>query len=211
MSEGVAPLFAAGLAELGVSPEHSRRLVPLLARYSELVHAWSQQLNLTGHPDLDSIATHLVLDAVALERELPAARRLVDVGSGAGIPGIPIAILRPETTVVLIEARERRHHFLRTAIRVLGLANIRVLHGRAETLDVERCDCAIAQAAGPFSEVVPWLVRWTAPGGAVAVPITPTQPLPPLPRSIARARVVSYRVPVSGRERAVWIGERAPD
>lgn len=210
MPDPAGPLIRSGLAELRVPPERADRAAPLLARYCELLHAWSQRLNLTGHPDVDSIARNLVLDAVALEQVLPAGQSLVDVGSGAGVPGIPLAILRPETSVVLIEARERRHHFLRTTIRELGLANALALHGRAEKLDAEPADCAIAQAAGPFLDVVAWLVRWTKPGGSVAIPVNPTQSLPANPPSITRAELVLYRVPVSGRERAVWIGQRAP-
>lgn len=203
--------LAAGLGELRLPGERIRQAAPLLARYAELVHAWAQRLNLTGHEDAHSIAIHLVLDAAALAATLPRARRLIDIGSGAGIPGMPIAILHPDTRVVLVEARERRHHFLRTAIRELGLGNVEALHGRAESLPATPGDCAVAQAAGPFAQVVAWLLRWTEPGGTLAIPVSPTQPIPPAPKTVVGAEVRSYRVPLSGRPRAVWVARRAPD
>jgi len=209
MTQPVEAVLQAGLAELAFPAERSAQGLPALVRYCELIHTWSQRLNLTAHPDAVSIAGQLVLDAVALEGVLPPARRLVDVGSGAGIPGIPIAILRPGSAILLVEARERRHHFLRMAIRELGLENVRALHGRAEALDPEPHDCAVAQAAGQAATVIDWLLRWTAPGGSIAIPISPDQPVPATPPSIARAEVRAYRVPLSGRARAVWLGFRA--
>lgn len=211
MSSSVASVLEAGLAELAFSAERSARLLPALVRYCELIHAWSQRLNLTGHEDAIAIAGQLVLDAVALERVLPPALRIVDVGSGAGLPGIPLAILRPASAILLIEARERRYHFLKMAIRELGLENARALHGRAESLEPTAHGCAIAQAAGPVASVTAWLLRWTAPGGSIAIPISPDQPVPDPPASIARAETRSYRVPLSGRARAVWLGVRAAE
>lgn len=208
-AEPISRLIAAGLEALEIPTHRIERAVPRLSRLCDLVHGWSLRLNLTGHSDRASIAMHLILDAVALETVLPPARSLVDIGSGAGFPGIPIAILRAETSVLLIEARERRQHFLRTAIRELGLLNVRALHGRAEVLNPELADGAVAQATGPFAEAVEWLARWTAPGGFAAIPINPEQKLPPIPPSIASANLLEYRVPLTGRRRAVWIGARA--
>jgi 16S rRNA (guanine527-N7)-methyltransferase len=209
VTQAVDAVLESGLAELAFGAERSTRVLPVLARYCELFHTWSQRLNLTAHADAVSIAGQLVLDAVALEGVLPPARRIVDVGSGAGIPGVPIAILRPDSSILLIEARERRHHFLRMATRELGLPNVRALHGRAEAIDPDPHDCAVAQAAGPMATVIDWLVRWTVPGGSIAIPISPDQPVPTAPPSIARAEVRPYRVPLSGRARAVWVGIRA--
>jgi len=202
--------LARGLAELNLPRVRVGEIAPVLARFAELVETWAHRLNLTAHEGAREIATHLLLDAAALAMVLPPARRLVDIGSGAGVPGIPIAILRPETTVVLIEARERRHHFLRSAVRELGLANVETLHGRAESLAVAPGDCAVAQAAGPFADAVSWLVRWTTPGGKIAIPVTPTQQIPRVPATVIGAEMRPYRVPLSHRERAVWIAHRAP-
>lgn len=201
----------AGLGELHFPADRIQRAASLLTQYARLLHAWAQRLNLTAHKGVHDIERHLLLDAAALAAVLPVARRLVDIGSGAGVPGIPIAVLQPETAVVVIEARERRYHFLRTAVRELGLTNVEAVRGRAELLLPTVADCAVAQAAGPFADVVTWLLRWTKPGGTLAIPITPAQRIPALPRTVVEPEIRTYRVPLSGPLRAVWLGRHAPD
>ena len=137
-----------------------------LAKLAGLVAQWAPRMNLTAHRTAESVARRLILDAVALDAALPAGvDSLVDVGSGAGFPGLPLAILHPERRIVLIEARERRHHFQRMAIRALGLTNVEARHGRAESLSPSLHDVGIAQAAATPAEAVLLLLPWVRPGG----------------------------------------------
>ena len=110
-----AQLLEAGCTELGraLRPEQQDRLLQL----AELLASWAPRMNLTGHRSADGIVRRLVLDAVALEPLLPAASRVADLGSGAGFPGLPLAVLREDTAFVLVESRERRHHFQRAEDR----------------------------------------------------------------------------------------------
>jgi 16S rRNA (guanine527-N7)-methyltransferase len=103
-------------------------------------------------------------DALTVLPLLPKqAHRLVDVGTGGGVPGIPLAIARPDMSVLLIEATKKKAAFLRQAIIALGLTNVTVLDSRAEDAgrgpDREQFDVAVARAVGTMD----WLVEWCLP------------------------------------------------
>ena len=136
----------------------------------EAVGRLGPRLNLTGLRGAEAILAGLVVDSVLLGRALPGFMSLVDIGSGGGLPGIPLALLFPERRFLLIEPRERRHHFLRHAIRVLRADNIRTLRARADEQTPELHDIAVAQAVGPPDRVIPMLLRWVRPGGWIAIP-----------------------------------------
>ena len=210
MSE-LKSLLRRGLEELsGCAPPEQ---VSALGAYTSLLERWAARINLTGHRDAEDIARRLVLDAVALWLALPSraeARSVADLGSGAGLPGFPIAILAPKTRVELVESRLRRHHFQRAARRELGLANVRLRHGRIEELDPHPADLVIAQAVAPPPAVLGWLRRWAAPGGWLAIPgvLAAEAPLSaggPQAQGLEDVAVVQYRVPVDGRARTVWV------
>jgi 16S rRNA (guanine527-N7)-methyltransferase len=149
-----------------------------------------------------------VLDAAALSQQLPAAPDLVDLGSGAGFPGLPLAVLWPASEVLLIEARERRHHFQRAAIRALGLRNASALRGRAESLPPEPRTVVIAQAMAQPARALRWMLRWARLDGWLVIPGGEEAPrIEPLPE-VAFERVAPYSVPGGGPHRTLWIGRR---
>lgn len=197
-------LIAHGLAELDVDPSSADRWAAL-ARFIE---RWSQRLNLTAHPGAEAIAQRLLLEAAALERCLPAAASIADLGSGAGIPGLPIALLRPATQVWLVDSRERRHHFQRAAIRELGLENVEALRGRAEELDPRKCEGVVAQAFAKPDQAMAWMRPWMAPCGWIAIATNPDFPGLSHP-DLAAGDLRRYAAP-AGPERAVWLALAAP-
>jgi 16S rRNA (guanine527-N7)-methyltransferase len=195
-------LLESGLEHLGADASQAARW----ARLALLIERWGGRLNLTGHSDALSIAERLLLEAVALERELPPARSVADLGSGAGIPGLPIALCRPETRVVLVEARERRHHFQRAAIRELALDNAEALRGRAETLDARPSEGVISQAFAEPQQALAWMLPWSAPGGWIALATTPR--FPGLDHAdLAPGALRPYAAP-DGPSRALWLARR---
>jgi 16S rRNA (guanine527-N7)-methyltransferase len=148
-----------------------------------------------------------VLDAAALSRVLPEVARLVDLGSGAGFPGLPLSVLRPECEVLLVEAREKRHHFQRAAVRRLGLENARPLRGRAEALEPIPSPLVVAQAMAAPAAVLRSARAWVEPGGRIAIPGGGgfAGPIPP-PDWIAEADLLDYVVPCGGPARRLWLG-----
>ena len=142
----------AGLGELELAlPSSSRQK---LIAYLELLAKWNRIFNLTAIRDpLQMVSQHL-LDSLATLRELPAGR-LADIGSGAGLPGIPIAIAEPERPVVLVDANQKKGSFLRQAVIELGLQNSAVHIERAETWHPVECFAVVISRA--FAELADFI------------------------------------------------------
>ncbi|MGH0029167.1 MAG: 16S rRNA (guanine(527)-N(7))-methyltransferase RsmG [Myxococcota bacterium] len=177
-----------------------------MARLAELLATWAPKMNLSGHRSAEGIVRRLVLDALALEPLLPDAERIADLGSGAGFPGLPLAILRPGARVWLVEARERRHHFQRAAVRALGLTNATPLRGRIEDLPPVHCQGVVAQALAKPRAAAELGLRWCAAGGWIAIPGHQEPPDPGSLPGIASAAVHRYAVPLGGPQRTLWLG-----
>ena len=177
---------------------------------ASLLERWGQRMNLTGHRDVLAILDGLIVEALAMERELPAARSVVDLGSGAGFPGLPIAVLRPDSEVVLVDSREKRHHFQKTAVRTLGLTNVRPRRGRIESLAAEPAELVIAQALAQPTKALELGLPWCAPDGWIALPGSEDPPAPAAHAGIVETRTPRYRVPGREGSRSLWLGRRSP-
>jgi len=118
-------LLDRGLAALGLELDDARRAA--LLRFAALLQRWNQVFNLTAVRDPGEIITRHLLDTLAVLPYVPVGR-LVDVGSGAGLPGIPLAIVRPELVVTLLDASAKRVRFVRQVVIELGLANVHPVH-----------------------------------------------------------------------------------
>ncbi|MBV8629367.1 MAG: 16S rRNA (guanine(527)-N(7))-methyltransferase RsmG [Silvibacterium sp.] len=105
----------------------------LFVQYVELLLRWNARLNLTAIREPSMIVQRHLVECIQCAQALPAAESLLDFGSGAGLPGIPIAIVRPEIAVTLGESQGRKAGFLREVVRVLGL-NAQVFTGRIEKM-----------------------------------------------------------------------------
>jgi len=175
-----------------------------------MVVDWGRSTNLTGHQTVGGVIRHLVVDALALlaaiDGEIGAGREggLVDLGSGAGFPGIPIAIARPALSVVLVDSRERRHHFQRAVRRQLSVANIEPRIGRIETLPPSPAGLVIAQAVAPPPRVLGWGIEWAEPGGFLVIPGGGEAPDPGSHPEVAEQGQIAYAVPNHSALRSFW-------
>ena len=124
------PSLDAGLTTLGLSPSLSPRLLDYLA----LLDRWNQAYNLTAVRDPREMLTRHLLDSLAMHSFVDD-QRLADLGTGPGLPGIPLAIAKPALQVALVESNGKKARFLREAVRQLGLGNARVIESRAEAFD----------------------------------------------------------------------------
>jgi 16S rRNA (guanine527-N7)-methyltransferase len=140
-------------------------------KYLHLLQKWQRVQRLVGSTDPDWMVENLLLDSLLFLRVLPAeAASLADLGSGAGLPGIPLGIVRPDLSITLIESRQRRVSFLSTVVRELGLAGTSVLNARAEEVAAQRpasFDAVLVRCAGEIAAVVPTALRLVVPGGVV--------------------------------------------
>ena len=139
-------------AALGVAlTEHdAARLRQLL---EELAH-WNRQYNLTAIADLDSMVSHHVLDSLAVHRHLHGTS-IADIGTGAGFPGLPLALVNPERRFTLIDSNGKKIRFVSHAVRTLGLMNAEPLQARVEMLRPERpFDTVLARAFAPLPQLL---------------------------------------------------------
>jgi 16S rRNA (guanine527-N7)-methyltransferase len=135
-----------------------------LAAFVELLLKWNKVYNLTGVRGADEVVDRHVVESFAL-RALLKGTHVADVGSGGGLPGVPLAIAEPERRFTLIESRAKRVRFLRHVVAELGLKNTEVAHGRAEDLPVARpFDTVLARAVAPPDELLSICRHLTAPG-----------------------------------------------
>jgi 16S rRNA (guanine527-N7)-methyltransferase len=150
-------------------------------KYMTLLVKWQKSHRLVGSDDPMWIVEHLFLDSLLFLQLLPAScRKLADIGSGAGLPGLPIKIVRNDLDVVLIESRRRRAMFLNSAVRDLKLEGIQVLEGRIESLPSElngSFDAAVMRCAGDIEEMIPAASALVTDSGVV-VASGPPKPRP---------------------------------
>lgn len=162
--------LAARLEPLGVSLDEVA--VDRLRRYLATLLAMNERMNLTAITSPDEVWTRHALDALTLVPLLPAPREglsLMDVGSGGGVPGIPVAIARPDVHITLVEATQKKAAFLADVAKALGLDRVRVVASRAESLlrSPHRAayEVVTARAVGRLAVLVPWTLPFVKRGG----------------------------------------------
>jgi 16S rRNA (guanine527-N7)-methyltransferase len=144
--------FKTACRELNLDLDESR--LAALLRHAELIRDWNARINLVSRKDADRILNYHVVDSLAAARYLPPAARACDIGSGAGLPGIPLAIARPDTQIVLLESSGKKAGFLTSAVEELALANATVINQRAEETAPLDCDVVLSRATGPLRRVL---------------------------------------------------------
>jgi 16S rRNA (guanine527-N7)-methyltransferase len=151
----------AGLAELGLAPLADA--IETLLDYVELLARWNAAYNLTAVREPLAMVTNHLLDSLAVAH-LVRGERLADIGSGAGLPGIPLAILAPERQVTLVDSNGKKARFLREAVRSLRLANVRIEAQRVENVRGE-FDTVTARAFASLGGMLGLAGHLLAPDG----------------------------------------------
>ena len=187
--------LAQGLADLSVAlpPGAAERLL----RYLALLQKWNLVYNLTAIREQQRLVTHHVLDSLAVLPHLPIGS-IVDVGSGPGLPGVPLAIVRSSSAVTLLDSNHKKGAFLRQVVIDCELRNVEVHVGRAEDWrPAERLDIAISRAFSDLPGFVDAAGHLIAPGGMLAAMkgVYPDEELALLPASVRLDRIVRVQVP----------------
>src|ERR1700677_4733672 len=139
--------------------------------FCALLLRWNARMNLTAIRDEDGVLSRHFVESIACAHALPAGiATLLDFGSGAGFPGIPIALCRPEIAVTLAESQGKKAAFLRETVRTLNLS-IQIHAGRAESLTT-RFDCVVLRAVDRMSQAVTDASTLVLPGGCLPVMTT---------------------------------------
>jgi 16S rRNA (guanine527-N7)-methyltransferase len=197
-----AHLVAAGLAPL------DEATAGRFESYSSLFIRWNQRLNLSAVRDEEGILSRHFTECIAAARALPEGiRTLLDFGSGAGLPGIPIALCRPEIAVTLAESQTKKAAFLEEAIRVLKIRT-KVHAQRAEVLRTV-FDCVILRAVDKMTTAVAAAAKLVAPKGWLAL-MTTSSDLDELSQTVGGVFHFATVVPLPGStQRVLAIGRRA--
>jgi 16S rRNA (guanine527-N7)-methyltransferase len=195
----LSPELEAGLTLLGLPTA----LAPRLLDYLALLDRWNRTYNLTAVRDPREMLTKHLLDSLAMHRFLDG-ERLADLGTGPGLPGIPLAIAKPSLRVALVESNGKKARFLREAVRTLELGNARVLESRAESVDEPGAfDVVTARALDSLAGIIAVGGHLLAPGGRLLAMkgVMPAQEIAELPAGWVVSAVHPLLVPGLDAER----------
>jgi len=200
--------LAAGVADLGLAIDRDAR--SKLLQHLELVGKWNRVHNLTAIRDAGkSVSVHL-LDSLAIVPYLRGPR-VLDAGSGAGFPGIPIALARPEVHVDLLDSSHKKCAFLRQAVAELRLTNASVACERLESWRPNHAfDCIVSRALAEIGDLIALTAHLLAPGGVIAAMkgVHPFEELERIPPDFRVRQVHALEVPGLGAERHLVLIER---
>lgn len=194
-----------GLSELGQTLPAGA--AERLLAYVELLAKWNRTYNLTAIRDPYEMIVHHLLDSLAVRPHLPAGA-LADIGSGGGLPGIPLAIAEPGRRVTLNDANQKKAAFLRQAVIQLNIANADVHLGRVEAWrPVPRFACVIARGVAELARLVADCRHLLAPGGVLAAMkgAMPREELAHVPADAHCSDVRPIKVPLLNAERHLVI------
>lgn len=168
LSQAQIHLLIEGARVLG--SELSSEEIACFSLYLDEISRWSKVTDLVSQTDPEAIIRKHILDSLAVSPLLPSAVRLLDLGSGAGFPGLVLAILQPSLRVFLLEARRKRANFLREAARKIRLRNVVVCEGRAEVLCEEEAlresfDVVVTRATWGLKDFLRIAAPFIARGG----------------------------------------------
>jgi 16S rRNA (guanine527-N7)-methyltransferase len=198
-----------GIRALGL--ERSRETQRSLLQHLDLLEKWNRVHNLTSVRDAAKAVSVHILDSLAAAPYL-SGNSFLDVGSGAGYPGIPIALVKPEIQMQLLDSNHKKCAFLRQVIAELGLRNARVVCERVESWrPAERFDCIVSRALAEIAEVIGLVQHLLAPDGVIAAMkgLHPFEELERIPSGYRVRQVHALTVPGLEAKRHLVLIERA--
>lgn len=191
----------AGAAQLGIelSEAEAARLIRLLDELDD----WNQRMNLTAIRERGAQITKHLLDSLSVQPFLHG-ERILDVGTGAGFPGLPLAIVNPSRQFTLLDSTAKKLRFIDHVATVLALPNVQTVHARAENFrPAQRFDIVLSRAVGPVEQFVEWAGHLCVGGGRLLAMKgrEPAAELAKLPSGWKLAAVHRLDVPALDEER----------
>jgi len=180
-----------------------------ISKYIDLLIKWNARINLTAIRAPEEIVERHFGESLFAAKHILAQGPIkiaIDLGSGAGFPGVPFALLAPEVEITLIESNQKKSTFLKELIYSLGLKNVKVFGGRAESYS-QSADLVMLRAVEKFEQVLPLAVTLVSPGGKLALLVGASQ------IDLARGLLpqVQWQEPVgipSGHSRVLLVGTK---
>jgi 16S rRNA (guanine527-N7)-methyltransferase len=194
LEDGIAQL------QLDLSSDQKKKLLD----YVKLLSRWNKAYNLTAIREEDEMMVKHILDSLTVVPLFAGSESIIDIGSGPGLPGIPLAICYPQTAVTTVDSNGKKTRFMQHAMTSLGLSNITVLNQRAEKISTNKKYAAITSRA--FTSLVDMLEKTThllqTDGQFLAMKgVYPTQELSELPAGYTVTAVHQLKIPGLEAER----------
>lgn len=150
--------------------ELSEKQIQQFYQYMNLLLEWNEKVNLTAITEPKEVILKHFIDSLTISKQIEKGKKLIDVGTGAGFPGIPISIIREDIEITLLDSLNKRITFLQEVIYKLGLKNIRAIHGRVEEFaknkkERQKYDIATSRAVASFNVLLEYLLPLTTIGG----------------------------------------------
>jgi len=155
-----------------VDIELNEKQIVLFYKYMEMLLEWNEKINLTAITEVKEIVVKHFIDSILVAKFIKPESKIIDVGTGAGFPGIPLKIYNESYKLTLLDSLNKRTIFLQEVVKELGLENVEIIHGRAEDYaqDMkyrEIYDYAISRAVAPLNILLEYLVPYTCVNGTV--------------------------------------------
>lgn len=211
-------LLMTGAQELQVEMDHDQAVQ--FSRYAQILQQWNKKINLTAITDPKEIAVKHFLDSVAPSACIPQQGTLLDIGTGGGFPGVPLKILRPQQSMVLIDSVRKKINFVKQVLRELHLDNIEAIQSRAEDVmrhhrKTKQFDIIVSRALADVDVLIKLAAPLLKPEGRLVVykgSHTVASNTEKNGRQFSGARFdcsdVTYRLPFTRHQRTVLIFAR---
>lgn len=195
VSQVLGVALAQGLSEMDLLLDAATQV--RLLQYLALMEKWNHVYNLTAIREQSQMVGNHLLDSLVLLPHINGVQ-VLDVGSGAGLPGIPLALARPQLEVTLLDSNHKKTAFLRQAVAELALANVTVVSERVESWQpVQKFDCIVSRAFAELAEFINLAKHLLAPGGCFAAMkgLHPYDEIERLPSGWRIREVIDLQVP----------------
>lgn len=208
LADGIRQQLASGLTALQLDAD----LLDPLSTYLALLIRWNKTYNLTAIRDPAEMVSKHILDSLSMQAHVAHLSTLADLGSGAGLPGIPLAIVHPHLSVTLIESNGKKARFLREAVRTLQLPNVQVSQSRAEsTASAQTFDGITARALATLPVLIEWGEHLLTPSGKLYAMkgVYPSEEIADLPAPWQLEQAIPLHIPGLSAERHLVIVGRS--
>ncbi len=206
-------LLLRGTDALGIAL--SQRQIESFLSYIDLIQFWNSKFNLTAIRSTPLIVRHHLIDSLAIARFTNPDKRLMDIGSGAGFPGIPLKIIFPDKEITLVDSQRKKINFMREVVRLLDLKGVEVIEARAEELNPSQNGLfgeTVARAFGSLDQFLQISAGFLAPGGQGLLMSGPTGLTAYsyikdkcVEQGFIKSRIESYRLPIGNEHRTLLI------